>query len=320
MPNFDGGHYFLTVLAPIKTDASVGDDGRQHSHLELLRQTLETLPTAHQDGASAKSKLNSPFARHSRTHLARFVVIDDVVYNGRNPCDPIWMRLTGKDPINPQPVDRLKCPYLMFAADIDTASGDDGALKAYLTELWSIMEAELREVFRHCVGFDGVAGAEAFCAYIMRCQIETTMPFNDYWTDLSALLSGPTPWRAFAPAIAAAAAAVVTVLALLLQILGIGGWSWGLIALAGAVVTAVLLYVAYRVVIREGEKPFPMAPDSDLKSILKALYLQQKFVDFAAETQGADAKTLHRKFGAFLKRHKPGDLDAPSQAPGVIRS
>ena len=38
-------------------------------------------------------------------------------------------------------------------------------------------------IFGHCVGFEGVATADDFHDYITRCQVETTMPFNDYWAD-----------------------------------------------------------------------------------------------------------------------------------------
>ena len=71
---------------------------------------------------------------------------------------------------------------------------------------------------------------------------------------------------------------------------------------------------------RTGNKPFPTAPDSDLRSVLKALYLQQKFTDFAIQNQGADDTALQTNFGAFLDEHKPGDLDNPTQQPGVISS
>jgi hypothetical protein len=55
-------------------------------------------------------------------------------------------------------------------------------------------------------------------------------------------------------------------------------------------------------------------------SILKALYLQQNFVRFAVETQGADHPTLHRRFGEFLAQHAPSNVERPTQKPGVIKS
>ncbi len=71
---------------------------------------------------------------------------------------------------------------------------------------------------------------------------------------------------------------------------------------------------------RKGKEAFPTAPDSDLRSVLKALYLQQKFTDFAIQNQGVDDTALQKNFGAFLDEHKPGDLDNPTQHPGVIDS
>ncbi len=317
MPTFDGGHYFLTVLAPIRTGDLVhlGDD-TYRSHAQMLRDTLACLPTARQAPPTLDSPLNSPFARSRRTHLCRFVVIDDVVYNGRNPTDAILGSVKGVDLLEHQPVDRLNAPYLLFAADFDAASGADSELRSFLTELWSTMETELRAVFEHCVGFDRVNSAQAFGDYIKRCQVETTMPFNDYWTsplpvtdlDLKPLL---------APALIGAA---VTLIALVLWILGIGGWPWSWITLAGVAATAVSLWVAYRRIMNRGGQPFPTAPNSDLRSILKALYLQQRFVDFAIANQGAEPAALQAAFGRFLEEHKPGDLDAPTQEPGVIRS
>ena len=317
MPTFDGGHYFLTVLAPIRTDQPVDlGGGAYRSHAQVLRDTLACLPTARQSPPTVDSPLNSPFARSRRTHLARFVVIDDVVFNGRRPADAIRNR----NPALPQPVDRLTTPYLLFAADFDAAGGDDAALRRYLTELWDTMEAELRAVFGHCVGFDRVTGAAAFCDYVKRCQIETTMPFNDYWTkpipatDMSLL-------TLLAPA---GASAFVFTVALLCWIVRADhwllGWPWGWIALAGLAATAASLWWAYRRVMTGGEQPFPAAPDSDLPSVLKALYLQQRFVAFATANQGAEPAALHQAFGAFLDAHKPGDLDSPTQPPGVIRS
>ena len=48
MPNFDGGHYFLTVLAPLKNDTIVDDEGRHRSRPDMLRDILGCLPTAQQ--------------------------------------------------------------------------------------------------------------------------------------------------------------------------------------------------------------------------------------------------------------------------------
>ena len=87
---------------------------------------------------------------------------------------------------------------------------------------------------------------------------------------------------------------------------------------ASAILVVLPLVIMYFAVMREGNKPFPTAPDSDLKSILKALYLQQQFIDFTKHNQGVDDITLQKNFGEFLDRCKPADLDDPTQRPGVI--
>ncbi|HVU30065.1 MAG TPA: hypothetical protein VHE36_06675, partial [Sphingomicrobium sp.] len=66
-----------------------------------------------------------------------------------------------------------------------------------------------------------------------------------------------------------------------------------------------------------GDRPFPTAPDSDLRTILKALYLQRAFVDFAISNQGAPAEALSDAFEKFIARHRPGG-DEPTQSPGVV--
>ena len=63
--------------------------------------------------------------------------------------------------------------------------------------------------------------------------------------------------------------------------------------------------------------PFPTAPHSDLKSVLKALYLQRHFVDFAIASQGVPPEKLYAAFADFLSAHRP-DAAEPTQIPGVV--
>ena len=82
--------------------------------------------------------------------------MDDVAYNGRVHRDAssprsraarraAEERLAGSDPTQADPVDHLPCPYLIFVCDFDAADGDATAsCEAYLRELWSAMEQELR--------------------------------------------------------------------------------------------------------------------------------------------------------------------------------
>ncbi|MEM9044934.1 MAG: hypothetical protein AAGC81_09570, partial [Pseudomonadota bacterium] len=208
MPNFDAGHYFLTTLTPVRP----GADENGVSHVQAIRVLLSNLPTALQSPATesyAQSikdgvvdrkdavEANSPFAKSLRTHLCRYVVIDDTIYNGRLGADPILVG-AGKapDPLSPQHVDHLPCPYLFFSADIDaildagdplqsdlTPDEQNEVRDSYCRELWEIAGDTLSEIYSHCQGFENVEDADGFAAYIARCQIETWMPFNDYYID-----------------------------------------------------------------------------------------------------------------------------------------
>lgn len=315
MPNFDGGHYFLTVLAPISGGVLKDGDGPPRSRVQRLRETLACLPTARQSHSSEAGHLNSPFARNRRTHFARFAVIEDVIYNGREQTDSIKAAITGTQLGVSQPVDHLNTPYLLFAADIDAASGAEAELRGYLTALWADMEAVLRAVFQHCIGFELVTDARGFADYILRCQVETTMPFNDYWVGAPPLQDFSAK-KLLVPILVPAAVAVLAGLAWLFG----AGSPWGWIAVLAIALTAAAGYGVYRFVLYRGNKPLPTAPDSDLPCVLKALYLQQQLTRFAIDQQGADAASLHRAFGEFVARHQPDDLEHATQAPGVIRS
>ena len=151
MPNFDGGHYFLTVLAPIRTDVLVPAGGVTCSPVSAVFHALATLPTALQSPVTQAIGINSPFSRNRRTHFARFAVLTDVVFNGRIGADSIHVAISGTNSTVAQPVDELNCPYLMFTADFDARSGEESELRSYLDELWRTMETELRDIFDACL-------------------------------------------------------------------------------------------------------------------------------------------------------------------------
>ena len=219
MPNHDGGHYFLTVLAPIRVDLMVDKiPGRSRSHRHLLAQKLALLATGRQTARSPTDARMSKFAKNTLNHLARFAIIDGPPYNGRLSGDTLLGVLRDINPLTPQPVDRLSVPYLLFAADIDAPGDGDAALRAYTDALWATMKDDLEVIFGHCAGFDGVDTAEKFHGYIRKCQVETTMPFNDYWPDKlpvgdATLPITPLKWTA----ILAACALAVWLLALVLN-------------------------------------------------------------------------------------------------------
>jgi hypothetical protein len=178
MPTFDGGHYFLTVVVPIRT-APVEDGLAVTSPVHALRKRLSLMPTAAKTPAHGGGQ--SPFARNKRNHFARFVIIDDVAYTGRTGRNSLWERVRGIQLTVAQPQDHLNGPFLVFVVDFDAKSGADAERDSYLVELWNTMGQELREIFIFCEGFKSkVTDAASFAAYIASCQLETTMSFNDY--------------------------------------------------------------------------------------------------------------------------------------------
>jgi hypothetical protein len=312
MPTIDGGHYFITALIPVRHDTDPGS-GKSVAHSHALRETLATLPTAQQSPVCAQSHLNSPFARCTRTHFARFAVIDQPMFNGRDRQDALYTAARDIDPTVQQEFDTLKRPWLLFVADFDVVPQEaDGGLKSWLTGLWTKAEPEMRAVFEHCYGFnERVVDANGFAEYVAKCRIDTTMSYNEYWPGRPPLtgwsISGALAWVGIG-AVAGLACAWLAVWP---------WWGWVLAAVAGVAIAAVL--AAWRIN-HAGAQPFPMAPDSDLPGVLKALYLQQQFCLFVEKHQGADAQALHVAFGLFCASNQLNAKLNPTQPPGVIRS
>jgi hypothetical protein len=313
MPTFDGGHCFLTALLPISNTHVVDAGGMRSSPVHMVREALSILPTAHQSPFTLGGP-GSPFARDGRTHFARFAVIDDTTFNGRVPGDAI---LGKSDPAIPQAVDHLNCPYLMFAADFDAPKGDQSELVAYLQGLWAKAGNDLNPIFSSCHGFPNNPTPASFAAYVIGCQIETTMPFNDYWSDNPPL---KTPAIAKFPLVIGSFAVFAAVAAVLFWIFARLGlfvddktfvgdiwpwiWPWIRCIEVLAIVALALAggaYFAYRQIMWLGARPFPPAPNSDLPSVLKSLYLQRAFTDFAIRAQGMDDGELHGAFGKFIQ-------------------
>ena len=94
MPNQNGSVYGLTILSPI-----INDDSATPSHDLQIRAYLAELST----------REDSPFAVAPGTHLARLVVMDDVIYVGMPSCE-----------------EHLKSKYLVFESNCD------GDLDTYL--------------------------------------------------------------------------------------------------------------------------------------------------------------------------------------------
>ncbi|NOG70297.1 hypothetical protein [Roseicella sp. DB1501] len=331
MPNFDTGHYFLTVLAPVRAGRA-GPEGE--SHRQRLLEALARLPQSETTAKSRGTTAQSPFARSRLTHLARFALIDDLPYNGRESGDALIDRLKERDPLEPQRADRLPTPYLLFAAEFDAEDGSETSLRCYTDTLWRTMRPELEAVFGACHGFEAVTGAEDFFRYIRRCQVETTMPFNDYDPEepqrqrLQDVLPLPLDrlrrlWQLL-PRLAYAWGAVLLLVVVVALIAGGALPRIAVGLLLGTLLLVVLglgaawfaLQRFWRRALALGDVPLPRS--ASLPEVLKALYLQQHFADFVIAAQDATPEALHAKFGRFLARHRPAEVAAPSQAPGLI--
>lgn len=307
MANYDAGHYFLTVMAPLDRDGYVEIGGERRSVVNHVREILLTLPTSQQDYVSEQSHLMSPFARVPGTHFAHIFIVDDVHYNGRRPSNPVLDLLKNVNLTIPERVDHLPDAYLVMALDFDAPDGSDASLRAYTDALWDQIGPEIVMIFRHAEGFEGVGNAESFFAFVKAGQVETSLPFNDYWAYAPRLRS---PW----PLMVAGTIAVL-VLAAMAATTGLAtGWTLALLSLLAVVAVNVAI------VGKLGLTPFPKAPGSDLGSVLKALYIQQKFTALAIENQGADSDKLLRAFDAFCETHRPADVTGPRQPAGVLRS
>ena len=313
MPDRDGGHYFLTAFLPVRAAAVQRDDGSVTAPSHALREALASLPTAAQSATSMASDSLSPFARCTRTHFARLFVLDQPAFNGRDPTDALIGHFKQRDLLAHRPVDCLGSPWLVLIVDFDEQAAEaDGGLASYLHGIWGAMEPELRAILLHCHGFEQVTSAETFADYVRRCQIETTMPFNDYWTGAPPLSS--ISLGQFGAILGGLTLAIVAVEVLLFRWAHIGlGW----LGLGVPLAIPLAAFLLQRFVAGRSAKPFPTAPGSDLPNVLKALYVQQAFARFAIEHQGCDAVTLHAKFGDFLGTVRPGDL-APTRLAGRI--
>jgi len=140
MSNQSGQVYGLTALSPIIEDDSTLDV----CHATALRWYLARLTD------------QESFAKITSTHLARLVVMDDVVFVGAPACE-----------------EHLKSRYLVFETNFD------GDLDTYLTRMAKETPEFVDSVWKHCVGYPGIANPAAFVAYIKKCQITTTYFFAD---------------------------------------------------------------------------------------------------------------------------------------------
>jgi hypothetical protein len=197
--------------------------------------------------------------------------------------------------------------------DFDPATPDaKDEPRSYLEELWGVMPVELTAIFRYCYGWPEKPDAASFADFILPCQIESVMTFNDYYTGAPPLKS-LSIWTLLAPLVAALA----------LGLLGDFIWhwwsGWGTAAITLALLTLGVLFDCW-FVSWKGMQPFPANPDATLRHVLKGLYLQQAFTRFAIRNQDISQTARGAAFREFLRETNPTDLTAPTQPPGVVRS
>jgi hypothetical protein len=145
MPNKEGQSYAFAALTPIITGSTHGV-----IHAAELRSVLARL-----------NQLEvSPFTRVPGTHFARWNVIDDMPQLGF-----------------PSGEDHLQSKYLMLEADFD------GGRDLWIDGLTTAIPETISAVYRHCVGFPGVTSLADFRTYLVKCQLDTTLPFAPYGTE-----------------------------------------------------------------------------------------------------------------------------------------
>jgi hypothetical protein len=136
-----GNAHGISLFCPIKRTSDGGE-----ACASIVRRRLQML------GVNEES----PFARVPDTYLCRGYVLNDVFYEG------------GEEEVD----EHLASRYLVFTANYY------GDLDTYLQGMWDHASKEIRFVWEHCVGFDGVADARSFKEYVARCQVRTTFFFN----------------------------------------------------------------------------------------------------------------------------------------------
>lgn len=134
--NRSGQAYSLTTLTPVLL-----------GHVDALVRHLDTLP----------SLGGSPLARVPGTHFARWVMIDDVLYEG-----PAQQR------------DHLSAPRLLFTSNFD------GTLAPYLEGMRAGMGADADAIWGHCASYPGHADPEAWAAWFGAHQVDSALFFAAY--------------------------------------------------------------------------------------------------------------------------------------------
>jgi len=133
--NVAGQTYLLMVLTPIRPGMR-----------DELRAYLDAL-----------ARGDSPLARLPRTHMARWLIVDEM------PSPP------GSELRDP-----LGGPYLLFTSNFD------GDRDSYLQELSERLAPEAGEIWGRCIGCPQPASGAALATYLRRNQIDAGVAFAAY--------------------------------------------------------------------------------------------------------------------------------------------
>ncbi len=156
MANKNGNAYGLTLLCPIK-NGSVNNQ----SYAALTRLHLQNMPTEEE----------SPMALVPNTYLCRFYILNDVFFEGGPPKGTLLATLlTGFRSLARE--EHLNSKYLVFSSNFY------GDRDTYLEGMWEQASTQVKEIWKHCVGFDKVSDASDFVDYITRCQVDNQLFFN----------------------------------------------------------------------------------------------------------------------------------------------
>jgi hypothetical protein len=131
-----GQAHALTVLAPV-------EPGRASD----LAAHLDALPAGP----------HGPLSRVRGTHFGRWVVLDQVVYQGP-----------------PQKRDAWRAPRLLFTSNFD------GPLEAYLEALRTGLGADGDAIFGHCSRYPGSEDAYAWAAWVRARRVRSSLFFAGY--------------------------------------------------------------------------------------------------------------------------------------------
>ena len=116
----------------------------------------ETQLARYLDGLQSRDQ--SPLAGVRGTHFARWVIIDDVIYEGPDEGDR----------------EHLKHARLLFTSNFD------GDLDSYLEMLRTGLGDSADAIWGNCIGYPGSGEARAFADYMRHHQLDSSLFFAAY--------------------------------------------------------------------------------------------------------------------------------------------